>query len=73
MKKLVINCVMVLLAGCTSKTEFGDCIGIADDRKPNLEYKLSVWNTMLAIAFFGTVFPPVVVLANETFCPVGTK
>lgn len=73
MKSMVIICVIALLAGCTSKTEFGDCIGIADDRKPNLEYKLSVWNTVLGIAFFGTVFTPVVVLANETFCPVGNK
>lgn len=60
-----------LLSGCTSKTEFGECIGAFDDKKPGLEYKLSVWNTVLAVIFVETIVVPVVVVANQARCPVG--
>ena len=74
MKKiLVIATLMALLTGCTSSTQYGSCIGIADDKAPNLQYKLSVWNTFLAIIFSETIVVPIVVLANETYCPVGVK
>ena len=62
-----------LLSACTTRTQYGECIGIGDDKKPDLEYKLDVWNTFLGIAFFETLFTPIVVLANEAYCPVGKK
>ena len=74
MKKILLVATMVaLLSGCTSSTQYGSCIGIADDKEPNLQYKLSVWNTFLAIIFSETIVVPIVVLANETYCPVGVK
>jgi hypothetical protein len=65
--------VIAMLAGCTSSTSFGECVGIADDKDPKLTYKLSVWNTVLAIVFSETIVVPVVVLVNETYCPVARK
>lgn len=65
--------VLATAAGCTSSTEFGDCVGIGDDKNPALVYKLSVWNTFLAVFVSELIVPPIVVLANETFCPVGKK
>jgi len=74
MKKfIVILLAAIMLSGCTSTTQFGQCIGIADDKNPELVYKLSVWNTFLAIVFSETIIVPIVVLVDETFCPVGTK
>ena len=74
MKKLVaILMITVLLAGCTSSTAFGPCIGAFDDKDPAKVYKLDAWNTFLAIFFSATIFVPVVVVVNETFCPVGNK
>jgi hypothetical protein len=74
MKKiLVIATLMALLTGCTSSTQYGSCVGIADDKAPNLQYKLSIWNTFLAIVFSETIIVPIVVLVNETYCPVGVK
>ncbi len=65
--------VLVAATACTSRTEFGDCIGIADERDPTLTYRLSVWNTLLGIFFVEMIVPPIVVLANETFCPESKK
>jgi hypothetical protein len=74
MKKIVALAILVaLMTGCASKTEFGDCIGAFEDKKPDLDYKLSVRNTVLAVIFSETVVVPVMVVANQTHCPVGKK
>jgi uncharacterized protein YcfL len=75
MKKLLILVMtLILLSGCASRTEFGECIGVTkEDEKPDLVYKLSVRNVVLAAVFFQTLFTPIVVLVNETYCPVGRK
>ena len=74
MKSLIVAmAVVAALSGCTSKTEFGDCIGAFDDKKPGLEYKVSAWNLGMAIIGFSLVLPPIFVIVDQTFCPVGKK
>lgn len=73
MKLTAVLLIAALLAGCTSKTEFGDCIGIAEEKKPNLQYKVSALNVALAIIFSETIVVPVVVLVSEVSCPVAKK
>ena len=74
MKKLTAIMLMSWsLWGCTSSTKFGTCIGAFDDKKPNLEYKVSKWNAFLGIFFFGTIIVPIWVVTEETLCPVGEK
>jgi hypothetical protein len=74
MKKiLLIALAAMFLAGCTSHTEYGECIGVADDKDPALHYKIDVWNAVLAGIFFETIVVPVVVLATEISCPVGKR
>jgi hypothetical protein len=68
MKKLLIA--LLLLSGCTSSTEDGPCIGAFDTKEPGVKYKLSAWNIGVGILFFSAIIPPVLVLADETFCPV---
>lgn len=71
MKKVIALVVLATaLSGCTSKNEFGNCIGAFDDKKPGVEYKLSTWNTVLAVIFSETIIVPVLVIANETRCPI---
>ena len=72
-KVLLVILTIALLSGCTSRTEFGDCVGLADDKKPELIYKVSAWNIVVSILFAGLIAPPVYVLVDETFCPVGRK
>jgi len=74
MKKLTILFILlVLLSGCTTRTEYGNCIGAFDDKNPSLVYKLSTWNLIIGVFFIGMVVPPIVVVADETLCPVGYK
>lgn len=74
MKKIILcAAIAIIAAGCTTKTEYGECIGVLQDKKPDLEYKLSGWNTFLAIVFSETIVVPIVVVADEFQCPVGKK
>lgn len=74
MKRLIILFALTLLCACTSKTEFGNCVGAFDDKDPKLTYKLSGKNVFLGVVGSELMLiPPIVVLVNETFCPVGAK
>ncbi len=76
--KRVLAALILLIAlattatGCRSETSFGDCVGIDDgDRNPKLHYNLSVRNVVLGVFFFQMIFPPIIVLAYELYCPDG--
>lgn len=72
MKQLLVVLLLAsLTAGCTSRTEFGDCIGLMEKEKPNLEYKLSAWNLFIGIFFAELIIPPIIVIVDEVRCPVG--
>jgi hypothetical protein len=71
--KTALIILALLASGCTSKTEFGNCIGIADDRDPKLNYKMDIWNAGLGILFVEFIIPPIIVVADEFYCPVGVK
>jgi len=62
-----------VLSGCTTRTDLGSCIGIADDKDTHLLYKVSAWNLVMGIVFMVLVAPPVIVLVDEFYCPVGRK
>lgn len=75
MKKVIavlLICTM-LLAGCTTNTEYGQCIGLGDKEKPNLVYKLSIWNTVLAVIFIETVIVPIWVAVDLAKCPIAKQ
>lgn len=63
----------LMLASCTSETEYGDCLGLAEDKDPKLKYETDVGNVILAIIFSETIVVPAVVLLSETVCPVAKK
>lgn len=74
MRKTMCALVMAaLVAGCTTRTDFGPCIGVADEKNPALVYKVSAWNVFLGIFFFGLIAPPIYVLVDSTLCPVAKK
>ena len=73
MKTIAIVLIMAVLSGCTTSTEFGSCVGLFDDKKPELHYKISAWNLVIGVVFFELVAPPILVVVDETFCPVGKK
>ena len=74
MKKMILSTLAALsLAGCTTQTEYGPCVGISDEKNPNLVYKIDVTNAVLGIVFIETIIVPIVILADETFCPIAYK
>jgi hypothetical protein len=70
---LLIALACVALTGCTTRTEYGECVGLADDKDPTLHYKVSAWNVFLGVVFIEAILPPIVVAVDDTFCPVGKK
>ena len=73
MKRILAVMLFAALVGCTSRTEFGPCIGAFDDRDPMLTYKVSILNTVLAILFVETVIVPVWAVVDGALCPIGKK
>ena len=77
MKKFVL-CLCLLsvtaLAGCdeskTIENKVVPCVGAFDEKDPNYVYKMSGWNVAMAIVFSELIVPPIVVLVDETFCPI---
>jgi hypothetical protein len=75
MKKILLIALAVMfLVGCTTRNEYGNCVGINDDdRDPALRYKLDGWNIAMAVIFVETVVAPIIVIVDETYCPIGKK
>lgn len=60
---------IVLFTGCTTKTEFGHCVGLNGTKDPKLHYSYDAINIVLSVVFIETVFVPVIVVLNELECP----
>lgn len=63
--------IVFILTACTSKTEFGRCVGIWDEQEPTLIYKPSVRNLFWGIVGLEIIYPPLDVAINKFYCPVG--
>jgi len=72
MKKMLCAAMIAcfLFTSCTGSTQYGECIGIADTGKPDLEYKMSIWNALVAAFFFETIIVPVFWAVDYAKCPV---
>ena len=58
--------------GCESSTEWGACIPVdRSHERTDRDYRISVRNAILGVVFVETIFAPIIVLASETYCPVG--
>ena len=71
MKTILIA--LLLLTSCTSRNQHGQCIGLAEDPKPELTYEVSWWNVMVAIVFSETGIVPFFTAGWYLKCPTGLK
>jgi hypothetical protein len=67
----VVLMASLVFAGCTTRTEYGACVGIGEHQNPKLYYKISGWNLAMGIIFFEMILPPILVAVDETYCPMG--
>ena len=72
-KFIALGFLLLILTGCTESTEYGECIGLGQDKDPELVYRLDKSNAFVAIIFVETIIVPILVLADNIYCPVGQK
>jgi hypothetical protein len=70
---LVMLLSVSLTAACRSETDYGQCVGVNDEKDPALVYKYSTRNIIIGLLFAEMIAPPVVVILNELQCPVGRR
>ena len=73
MKTLLALGLIIFLAGCQSRTDYGECVGINDKQDPSLHYRVSARNVIVGAIFVETIAPPIVVVLDELYCPVGRE
>ncbi|MCK9369238.1 hypothetical protein M0R04_04805 [Candidatus Dojkabacteria bacterium] len=76
MKKIVTLALLIMmlaLSACTERTQYGECIGVTDEKNPELVYKVNTQNAMLGVLFFETLIVPIVVINDCLYCPVRKK
>lgn len=76
MKKFTVALMLCLFtfaaSGCRTSTDYGECIGVQDDKNPNLEYHVSVRNTVLGLLFIQAFMIPTAIWLFADFqCPTG--
>jgi hypothetical protein len=73
MKKLFATMLVVLaLASCEYSNEYGECVGLDDEKSEALEYDVSTRNVILGL--MGSelfLIPPAIVALDAFYCPVG--
>jgi hypothetical protein len=73
MKKSLLIITLLALTSCTSKNEYGECVGLNGGEQPGLNYKYSAWNIGVGLFFSGLLVPPIVVALDGLKCPSGPK
>lgn len=72
MKKIILAVTLLITtASCTFSNQYGDCISPFEDGNPNLEYKVSIRNTVWSIIGLETIIAPVLWATSCGKCPVG--
>lgn len=68
--KLFLLGLMLFIAACTSKTEYGDCLGFQNKQDPRYEYEMSGKNVIVGVVLSETLIIPLIVVFDELYCPV---
>ena len=73
MRNAMLALMFMLIAACQTKTEFGPCIGLLDQKSPALKHDWATWNIVGAAFFSETIIIPLVIAAKYLECPVSEK
>lgn len=72
-KRFLATAALMFTMGCRTETEFGQCIGVQDDRSPMLVYEVPTRNIVLSAIFFQSVIGPALFFFADFRCPVARK
>lgn len=73
MKRAIMSLMLaslLLMSACTTRNQYGDCIGLMDQPVPGVKYELSWWNGFVAFIFSGTIVVPIYTVGADIKCPV---
>lgn len=81
MKKIFLVFLVLLLAlavmGCDDSATINgkevECVGLGEDKLPEYTYRVDKSNVFVGILFLETIIVPVVVVADQLWCPVAEK
>jgi hypothetical protein len=74
MKQIALLAVaLMMLAGCTTSTPHGQCIGLNGTENPAKVYEYNATNIVVGVIFMETIFVPVIVALDELKCPIADK
>ena len=68
---LVISTALLTSTACKSETEHGQCIGLDDEPRPDLQYEISTRNAVWTAIGVETIVAPVIWGLSMAYCPVG--
>jgi len=77
MTKNILLAAALAMGACTSSETINGrevpCIGAFEDPDPRYVYKVNVKNVILAVLFVEMIIPTVVIILDETRCPVSER
>ena len=68
--KWLVLAASIFFAGCQFRTQAGDCVGVWDKQRPNVEYAVSKRNILVGLVLVETIIVPAHVVLCELWCPV---
>lgn len=74
MRHLLLTTLLALsLTSCTDSNDLGECIGIAEDGRSDLNYKISIRNAFWSVVGFETIIAPILWATDFAKCPTSYK
>jgi hypothetical protein len=72
MRKLFVICALAAaLVGCENSRHGEPCVGIVDEKNPDVKYEVSGRNLVVGFIFSETLFVPAYVILKDLECPRG--
>lgn len=76
MKNMILLVLLVfslVMSGCDTRTQYGECIGVLEDPDPSLVYSYDYGNILIGAIFSETLVVPAIVIADCYKCPTSKK
>ncbi|MDB4330276.1 hypothetical protein N9948_00970 [bacterium] len=73
MKSFLLSILILFITSCSGSTQFGECIGIADEGNPKLIYETSTRNAIWSFIGIETIIAPILWATDYAKCPIAYR